>query len=80
MTQLSLSGSPFLNRLTWFTIAGADRNFVPATAQIDGDSVVVSAEGVTDPVAVRFAFDHTAEPNLINKEGLPASAFRTDDW
>ncbi len=32
------------------------------------------------PVAVRFAFSNTALPNLLNRAGLPASAFRTDDW
>jgi len=63
-----------------FTIAGKDRKFVEADAVIDGDAVVVSAPGVTDPVAVRFGWTSTATPNLFNKEGLPASPFRTDDW
>lgn len=64
--------------LTWFTVAGADNKFVPAKAEIDGESLLVSAEGVAKPVAVRFAWHQTAEPNLMNKAGLPASAFRTD--
>ena len=66
--------------LTHFQIAGADKIFVPAKAEIVGDSVVVESTTVTKPVAVRFGWDHVAEPNLINKEGLPASPFRTDKW
>jgi sialate O-acetylesterase len=66
--------------LTWFTIAGADKKFVPAVAKIGGETVVVSADGVTAPVAVRFAWDQTAEPNLTNKAGLSATAFDTETW
>ena len=63
-----------------FTIAGADGVFHPATARIVGSRVLVSSDEVKDPVAVRFAWSNTAEPNLKNKQGLPASPFRTDDW
>lgn len=66
--------------LTHFTVAGADKKFVPAKAVIEGNEVVVSAEGVSEIAAVRFAWAETAEPNLSNKEGLPAYPFRTDDW
>lgn len=66
--------------LTHFEIAGPDRRFVPAKAKIDGNTIVVSSKEVKNPVAVRFAWSNTAEPNLFNKEGLPASTFRTDDW
>jgi len=66
--------------LTWFEIAGADRNFYPARAKIDGNTVIVSCDKVKKPVAVRFGWDQRAEPNLSNKEGLPASPFRTDKW
>ncbi len=66
--------------LTWFTIAGADKRFVPAKAEIDGKSVVVSSDAVKEPVAVRFGWHQIAEPNLMNKAGLPASTFRTDTW
>ncbi len=65
--------------LTHFTIAGQDGQFVPAKAEIDGDTVVVSSQEVSQPVAVRFGWRDDAEPNLFNKEGLPASPFRTDD-
>lgn len=66
--------------LTWFKLAGEDHTWVDAKAEIAGDKVVVTAEGVAKPVAVRFAFDQIAEPNLSNGAGLPASPFRTDDW
>lgn len=65
--------------LTWFTIAGEDKNFVEATAEIDGESVVVHSDKVEKPTAVRFGWSGIAEPNLSNKEGLPVSPFRTDD-
>lgn len=68
-------------RLQGFAVAGEDRQFRWADAVIDGDQVVVSAEGVPRPVAVRYAWAH-AHPwaNLFNRNGLPAVAFRTDDW
>lgn len=66
--------------LTHFEIAGEDRQFVPAKARIEGNTIVVQARGVKDPVAVRFGWSNTAEPNLFDKEGLPASSFRTDEW
>jgi sialate O-acetylesterase len=66
--------------LSHFTIAGEDQKFVPATAEIDGESVVVSSPDVAKPVAVRFGWSDTAEPNLFNKAGLPASPFRTDEF
>lgn len=63
-----------------FEVAGADKVFYPADAKIDGKSVVVSSTKVKEPVAVRFAWKAIPEPNLFNKEKLPASPFRTDDW
>jgi sialate O-acetylesterase len=42
--------------------------------------VIVQSESVAEPVAVRFAWTDTAEPNLVNGAGLPASPFRTDDF
>ena len=62
----------------WFEIAGADKNFVTAQAKIDGNTVLVWSDAVPRPVAVRFGWHEEAEPNLINKEGLPASPFHTD--
>jgi sialate O-acetylesterase len=66
--------------LSDFTIAGADQKFVPAVATIDGDSIVMHSDKVAKPEAVRFAWRDDATPNLANKEGLPASPFRTDSW
>jgi sialate O-acetylesterase len=64
--------------LKGFTVAGADRIFRPAKAEILGETVVVSADGVTAPVAVRYAWANVPEGNLYNRAGLPASPFRTD--
>ncbi len=66
--------------LTWFQIAGEDKEFVEAKATIDGDTVIVSSDAIANPIAVRFGWHQSAEPNFVNKEGLPASPFRTDSW
>ena len=67
--------------LKYFEIAGADKKFFRAEAVIVGNQVVVSAKEVISPVAVRYAWaDNPEGCNLINKEGLPASPFRTDHW
>ena len=62
-------------------IAGKDKKWVWANAVIVGDTVVCTHPDVPNPVAVRYAF--TMNPvgaNLYNRDGLPASPFRTDDW
>ena len=77
------TGSGLLARggpLTHFEIAGEDQVYHAAEAVIDGKTVVVSAADVSAPVAVRYGWSNTAEPNLFNKEGLPASSFCTDSW
>jgi sialate O-acetylesterase len=66
--------------LTGFTIAGEDKKFVNATAKIEGDMVVVSSDKVAEPKAVRFGWANYPVVNLWNKDGFPASPFRTDDW
>jgi sialate O-acetylesterase len=65
-----------------FEIAGQDRKFVPATAEITGDTVVVSsaARNVLHATAVRYGWASNPACNLYNKAGLPASPFRTDNW
>jgi sialate O-acetylesterase len=73
---VSRDGKP----LTHFLVAGEDKKFQPAEATIDGDGVVLKSSEVTKPVAVRFAWDETAMPNLANKDGWPAGSFRSDDW
>ncbi|MBC8353468.1 MAG: sialate O-acetylesterase [Planctomycetes bacterium] len=66
--------------LTEFRIAGADGKFVEAVAEIDGKTIVVSAEQVAEPKHVRFGWHKLANPNLVNDAGLPASPFQTDNW
>jgi sialate O-acetylesterase len=66
--------------LTEFEIAGENKKFVSAKAVIRGATVVVTAPAVTKPVAARFGWHNTPNPNLCNGAGLPASPFRTDDW
>jgi sialate O-acetylesterase len=65
-------------QLTGFTIAGADKVFVPAQAEIQGDTVVVTSTNIPTPVAVRYGWANVAEGNLFNQDGFPASPFRTD--
>jgi sialate O-acetylesterase len=66
--------------LKGFLIAGADKVFHAATAEIKGKRVVVTSANVSQPVAVRYAWAKYPEVNFYNKEGLPAVPFRTDDW
>lgn len=72
---VSKGGAP-----TEFYIAAEDKNFVPAKAKIEKNTVVVYSDAVKNPVAVRFGFSNSAMPNLFSKEGLPVNIFRTDDW
>jgi len=66
--------------ITGFAIAGEDKKFYWATAEIKGNSIVVSSKDVKNPVAVRYAWANNPINNLVNEAGLPASPFRTDDW
>jgi sialate O-acetylesterase len=68
------------DHLVMFTIAGEDKQWFPAEARIEGDAIVVSNSEVPHPVAVRYGWDPPGICNLYNKEGLPASPFRTDAW
>jgi sialate O-acetylesterase len=63
--------------LTHFEIAGKDGIFHPAEAKIDGSSVLISAAAVPEPRRARFAWSKLAIANLMNKDGLPATAFHT---
>jgi sialate O-acetylesterase len=63
-----------------FLVAGLDGQFTPATATIDGDSILVSSPEVAAPVAVRYGWEDDPVVSLRNKEGLPASPFRTDTY
>jgi sialate O-acetylesterase len=62
--------------LTDFELAGADGVFHPARAVISGETVEITSADVPEPVVVRFGWKEAAQPNLFNKEGLPASSFR----
>ncbi len=67
--------------LAGFAIAGEDRKWVWANARIEGGTVVLTSDRVPNPVAARYAFTmNPATANLYNKEGLPASPFRSDKW
>ena len=60
--------------LLGFTICGEDGKFVPATAKIDGQRVEVSSTEINKPKYVRFGWNKTNQPNLVNSQGLPASS------
>jgi sialate O-acetylesterase len=64
--------------LQGFTVAGPDKIFHPAQAKVEGDTVVVTSSLVTQPKAARYGWANVATGNLFNREGLPASPFRTD--
>lgn len=72
--KLVAKGGP----LKGFVIAGSDGNFVPATAEIKGKTIVVYSPEVQAPVAVRYGWVNTPDVNLYNEKELPASPFRTD--
>jgi len=67
--------------LRWFELAGKDRIFHKAEAEIQGNRIVVRASNVANPVAVRYAWYANVEKvNFYNQAGLPARPFRTDKW
>ena len=66
--------------LEGFWMAGPDREFHPAEAVIDGETVVVSCKLADNAISVRYAWADNPSCNLTNGSGLPASPFRTDYW
>ncbi len=68
------------DKLTGFTIAGEDKVWHNADARIDGEMVIVTSDAVSKPVAVRFGWANYPVVNFWNKDGLPATPFRTDNW
>lgn len=70
----------FGKELTNFKVAGENKRFYPAMAAITGAGITLVSPSVSEPVAVRYAFDDFVVGELFNTEGLPASSFRTDDW
>jgi sialate O-acetylesterase len=75
-----VAGGSAPGRLEGFEIAGADHQFVGASARIEGDTIVVQSGLVEHPVAVRYGWQNYPICNLYNQAGLPASPFRTDNW
>ena len=67
-------------KLEEFAIAGDDRKWYWADAQIEGDTVVVSSPSVPNPREVRYAWQSNPTATLFNGAGLPAGPFRTDNW
>ncbi|MEA3462263.1 MAG: 9-O-acetylesterase, partial [Bacteroidota bacterium] len=67
-------------KLRGFAIAGSDKIFYWAEAEIDEETIVVHSEKVHHPVSVRYAWAANPVCNLYNHTGLPASPFRTDSW
>jgi sialate O-acetylesterase len=68
------------NGLNGFEIAGPDKKYHPAQVEIQGKQLLVQSDLVKSPVAVRYAWSNTASASLFNKEGLPASSFRSEAW
>lgn len=66
--------------LKGFLIAGKNKKFQQAKAKIVENKVVVFSENVENPIAVRYNWANWAEGNLKNKDGFPASPFRTDNF
>ena len=68
------------DKLEEFSIAGEDRKWYWADAQIEGDTIVVSSPSVPNPKEVRYAWQSNPAATLFNGAGLPAAPFRTDNW
>ena len=68
------------NELKGFAIAGSNKKFVWANAMIDGETIILSHPSITEPVAARYAWGDNPIISLYNKENLPASPFRTDNF
>ncbi len=75
---MAIDNSPMLKG---FAISDSHKKFYWANAYIEGNSVIVSANNIINPVAVRYAWaDNPGFLNLYNKDGFPAIPFRTDNW
>lgn len=69
------------SKIFGFEIAGDDQNFIPADAIIKGNKVWISSDKINNPKAVRYGWTgDNSQINLFNKEGLPVSPFRTNNW
>jgi sialate O-acetylesterase len=79
-THLGSGLLPPGDRLTGFLLSGKDGRFSRAEAKIEGDHVIVWSPKIADPAAVRYAWERNPACNLSNREGLPASPFRSDGF
>lgn len=66
--------------VTGFFISGADENWLPADAKIDGDKIILSNKALKQPLHARYGFSNILIGNVFSKEGLPLCPFRTDSW
>jgi len=71
---LTAKGGP----VTSVEVAGADGKFVPATAAVDGETIMASSPQVPNPVAIRYGWANSPQCNLFNSDGLPASPFTSE--
>jgi sialate O-acetylesterase len=76
-TGLSVHDGPAVKG---FYVCGSDRKFHPATAMVEGETVVVSSDQVPMPTHIRYGWNDNPSLNLFNKEGFPATPFKTDDF
>ena len=74
------SGLALLDEGKGLAIAGADRVFRAARAEVQGDTLVVSCDAVAQPVAVRHGWGAADAGCIVNGAGWPSSSFRTDAW
>jgi sialate O-acetylesterase len=63
-----------------FELAGDDQKYLPATGTIDGDSVILHADGLSNPQTIRYDWANYPDGNLYNGANLPARPFRNDDF
>ncbi|AOW08281.1 sialate O-acetylesterase [Flavobacterium gilvum] len=70
----------YAKEVTGFEIAGEDKVFYPAKAEVRRKSVVLTSDKVAKPVAVRYLWKDFAKAELFSTGGLPVSSFRTDEW
>ncbi len=81
---LTFDNAPYLTSyrktLTLFEVAGEDKKFYSAKAEIKANQITVQSDKVSKPVAVRYAYKEWVKGELYNNDGLPASSFRTDNW
>lgn len=69
-----------MGSISSFYLAGDKQVFYPARVQRKGNTLTLTAEGIEQPIAVRYLWNDNANATIFNSIGLPAVGFRTDDW